>query len=75
MNYLKKMSIKLISIINLKLQNLFGDSASTNSFNGERKSRRDHIEFIFYVLIYLFNGSLPEVILKMNYQEQSYAKR
>jgi serine/threonine protein kinase/DNA-directed RNA polymerase subunit RPC12/RpoP len=52
-----------------------GDYASRHSLNGEKVSRRDDVESIIYILVYLFNGSLPWSDIKDNYSgSEKYEK-
>jgi len=52
-----------------------GDYASRHSLNGERVSRRDDVESIIYIMVYLFNGSLPWSDIKDNYSgSEKYGK-
>lgn len=49
--------------------------ASLHSLNAERQSRRDDLESLFYVLIYLFRGNLPWNYIASKYtQLEKYEK-
>lgn len=48
--------------------------ASLHSHEGEKLSRRNDLESIAYVLIYLFKGRLPWQGLESNYQSTKYDK-
>jgi serine/threonine protein kinase len=46
--------------------------ASINSHNGEELSRRDDIEAIGYLIVFLATGSLPWMDLLGDYKDQKY---
>ncbi|CAD8128098.1 unnamed protein product [Paramecium sonneborni] len=60
----------------LKKKGLIGTAryASINAHNEQEQSRRDDLESIAYILIYLATGTLPWINLKIQQKDLKYAK-